>query len=210
MFSGFRMKTGWFVVVFGLTARLGLPALASSHTWDVNEVFSNADGTIQFIELREANGGASELGVLGHAMISDAESFTIMGAALTPPTTNKFYLIATQSFADLPGASTPDAIIPIGVIPFMSVNGDTITYDPWDSLTFGMGVLPTDGITSLNRNLSTGVNSPTNYAGTTGAVDASGPDEPVPAASTWGVVVMSLVMACAGTMLVIRGRRAIA
>jgi hypothetical protein len=143
-------------------------------------------------------------------MISNAESFTISGDPISAPTNNKFYLIATQSFAGLPGAPTPDAIIPAGAIPFVNVSGDTITYDPWDSLTFGMGQLPTDGINSLNGDLTTGVNSPTNYAGDSGSVDASGGEEPVPAASTWGVVVMSLVMACAGTMLMIRGRRVVA
>ncbi|MFP6607219.1 MAG: hypothetical protein VCC19_11635, partial [Myxococcota bacterium] len=39
------------------------PALAGIHTWDVNEVFSNADGTIQFVELWEAAGGAGEVNV---------------------------------------------------------------------------------------------------------------------------------------------------
>ena len=29
------------------------PLLAGAHTWNVNEVFSNADGTVQFIELVE-------------------------------------------------------------------------------------------------------------------------------------------------------------
>jgi len=195
-------------VVFALAATFGGSARAGSHTWDVNEVFSNADGTIQFIELWEANGSPGEVGVPGHMMTSDAKSFTISGAALSSPTTNKFYLIATQTFADLPGAPTPDAIIPVGVVPFFSVDGDTITYEPWDGMTFGAGVLPTDGLNSLRADLTTGLNSPTNYAGIPGSVDASEAG-PVPAASTWGVVVMSLVVACAGTMLVVR-RRAVA
>ena len=33
----------------------GTPAMAGSHTWDIGEIFSNADGTIQFIELRNGN-----------------------------------------------------------------------------------------------------------------------------------------------------------
>lgn len=149
--------------------------LAGSHTWDVNEVFSNADGTIQFIELFEANGTPGEVGLPGHNLTSNANSFAIPGPALTAPTTNKSYLIATQAFADLPGAPTPDAIIPSGMVPFFSIDGDTVTYDPWDNLVFGAGVLPTDGVTSLNFDLSTGVNSPKNYAGDTGSIDVSGP-----------------------------------
>lgn len=178
-------------------------AYAGSHTWDVNEVFSNADGTIQFIELWEANGTAGETGLPGHSLTSNTRNFVLPGGPLTPPTTHKFYLIATQSFADLPNAPTPDAIIPPGSIPFFSVAGDTVTYDPWDSLAFGAGLVPTDGIHSLGFDLSTGVNSPTNYAGQTGSVDASG-GSMVPAASTWGLIALSGLILCVGTLLVQR------
>ena len=44
--------------------------LAGAHTWDVWEVFSNADGTVQFVEIRETGGGAFETGIGGHAMIA--------------------------------------------------------------------------------------------------------------------------------------------
>lgn len=160
---------------FGFVSIWAGVALAGSHTWDVNEIFSNADGTIQFIELFEANGTPNEIGLPGHNLTSNSNTFLIPGSPLTPPTTNKFYLIATQAFADLPGAPTPDAIIPSAMVPFFSIDLDTITYDPWDALAFGPGALPTDGVTSLNFDLTTGVNSPTNYAGDTGSIDVSGP-----------------------------------
>ncbi len=180
---------GW-AVSFGVGS-----AMAGSHTWDVNELFSNADGTIQFIELFEANGTPGEVNVQGHPISSDTKNFNLPGSALTAPTTNKSLLIATQAFADLPNAPTPDYIIPAGLLPFFfSVNGDTIAYQPWDSLTFGAGVLPTDGTNSLNFDLTTGVNSPTNYAGETGSVDASGPAATVPAASGWSVAAMWLLI----------------
>ncbi len=74
-------------------------AVAGGHTWDVNELFSNADGTIQFIELREANGTPNEVNTQGKVMSSDAKSFTITVGPLDPPTSNKHFLIATASFA---------------------------------------------------------------------------------------------------------------
>lgn len=57
----------------------GAASVAGSHTWDVWEVFSNADGTVQFIELRETNGTPGETGLGGHAVISkpSSTSFTI-------------------------------------------------------------------------------------------------------------------------------------
>lgn len=166
------MRSVW---ACGFVSIMGGVALAGSHTWDVNEIFSSADGTVQFVELFEVNGGSGETGLPGHDLTSNSNIFAIPGPALVGSTSNKFFLIATQAFADLPGAPTPDRIIPGGLVPFFSISGDTISYDPWDSMTFGVGVLPTDGVTSLNFDLTTGTNSPTNYAGGTGSVDASGP-----------------------------------
>lgn len=158
-------------VVFGWGA---LGAFAGSHTWDVNEVFSNADGTIQFVELREANGTNFEVGVGGHLISSSsfAHSFAI-ASNVASPTANRHLLFATQAFADLPGAPTPDQIIPAGLVPFFDVNGDTVSYNPYDSFVFG--AVPTDGVHSMNDGGVVAVNSPTNYAGDTGSVDASGP-----------------------------------
>ena len=58
-------------------------ALAGQHTWDVNEVFSNADGTIQFVELWEANGGTGEVNVGLNPLSakSPTKSFTIAACA---------------------------------------------------------------------------------------------------------------------------------
>lgn len=176
-------------------------ASAGSHTWDITEVFSNASGTIQFIELQECCGNMNEVGLPGHDIISTANTFTIPGGPLAPSTANKFYLIATQGFADLPGAPTPDAIIPSGSVPFFSTAGDTVQYDPWDTWVFG--AVPTDGTTSLERDGTMGPNSPTNYAGDTGSVDAGAP---VPTVSAWGFTVLGLAVLIAGAVVFARGR----
>jgi hypothetical protein len=193
-------------LAFALAVALGLPpapAHAGSHTWDVNEVFSDSTGQVQFIELVEANGTPGETGVPGHTMTSNSKSFTIVGAPLAPPTSNKFYLIATAAFAALPGAPTPDAIIPPAALPFFfSTSGDTVTYVPWDALAFG--AVPTDGTTSLNGDLTTGLNSPTNYAGVSGSVDAS-PAE-VPMLSEQGLLVLGLLLAAIGTRVLVASR----
>ena len=41
-------------------AMLSVTAHASFHTYVINEIYSNAEGTIQFIELREAQGAAGQ------------------------------------------------------------------------------------------------------------------------------------------------------
>lgn len=175
-----------------------VPAFGS-HTWDVAEVFSNADGSIQFIELKETGGGAGETGLPGHTLTSSTRTWTIPGGPLTPPTSSKSYLIATPGFAALPGAPTPDAIIPAGLVPFFSTAGDTITYVPWDAWTFG--TVPTDGANSLKRDgLVTG-NNPTNYAGVTGHVKVG---INVPAMPTATVIFLVVAVLALGSALLAR------
>lgn len=188
------------MLVGGCMSGAVLPAMAGSHTWDFTEVFSNADGTIQFIELRECCGGAGETGLPGHNLSSNLHSFIIPGPALIAPTSNKHFLLATQGFADLPGAPTPDRIIPAGSVPFFSTAGDSLTYAPWD--TWNFGVVPTDGINSLKRNGTVSPNDPTNYAGATGSVDASGGE--IPTVSEWGLAGLAGLLLVVGTVIVRR------
>jgi hypothetical protein len=192
------------IVLNALLLAAAGPAFAGAHTWDVNEVFSNADGTIQFVELREAGGGAGETGVPGQTLSSDTQSVSpIGGGPLGGSTANKYFLIATAAFAALPGAPTPDAIIPAPSVPFFDTGGDTVDYGPYDSLAFASA--PINGILSLNRDLTTGTNSPTNYAGATGSVNASGP-APLPALNEWGMLLVVAVLLLAGGAVVLRSR----
>ena len=65
---------------FGLFAPAAT-TLAASHQWKINEIFSNADGTVQFIELKECCGGTAELGLNGKTITDDVNgsSYTIVG-----------------------------------------------------------------------------------------------------------------------------------
>jgi len=165
----------------GFTASV---ASAGIHTWDVREVYSNADGSIQFIELFDsgnaANGG-TETGVGNGSLTSGLQTHSWTNGAVAAPTNGKSYLIASQSFADLPGAPTPDVIIPANKVPFFNRNGDTIGFAGVDSWNFG--AVPTDGINSLSRVAGVATNNPKNYAGVQGSVDGTPPE--VPTASVW-------------------------
>lgn len=175
----------FYRAMLAVAVSLAAPAAwAGAHTWDVWEVFSNADGTIQFVEIREANGTNFETGIGGHAILANpsGNTFTIP-ASVASPTANKSYLIATPGFAALPGAPTPNAIENTG---FLFAPTDTsVQYNPYDTATWTAGALPTDGIHSLQRTgpglpLVVSTNSPTNYAGTTGSVNAAPPIPGVP------------------------------
>ena len=180
---------------------------ATFHTFDIEEVFSNFDGSVQFIELRESEGVEGNFNFAGNIMTTTANGYVYPNDLPDTMTANRFVLCATASFLALPGAVSPDYIIPER---FFEILGDTITIlqlpsnDLIDTFTFGgTFLLPTDGSFSLNRDGTTGINSPTNFAGETGSVIA-GP--PVPALSRSSLVVMMIAFLSAA-IVITRARR---
>lgn len=164
---------GFFFIQEGLQA--------GSHLWKINEIFSSADGRVQFIELHECCGANSEIYLRGIEFTSQSTgSVFTFPSQIAGPTGYRYLLLATQAFADLPGAPEPDYIIPES---FIGLKGDTLWYSEarnYDRFVYGPGDLPTDGIRSIQvanyvtDRFTTGDNSPTNYAGGTGSVDTSG------------------------------------
>lgn len=143
-------------------------ASADFHLNDIVEIFSNADGTIQYIEMRAT--ANNEHVMAGHSFTSNSKTFVFPSNLPSSNTLNRPWLMATAGFASLPGAVTPDYVIPDN---FFSTNGDTLTLvgGAWGAMTFGSGVLPTDGVNALRKNLTTATNSPTNFAGQSGQVN---------------------------------------
>jgi len=159
----------WFTAF----ALFSLQARASFHLWKIDEIYSNATGSVQFIELSVTSSGEQFL--TGHT-ISVTEgsnpAHTLMFPSDLPgDTANRHFLIATQGFARL-GIVTPDYVVPDG---FLYVPEGTIDYAGVDVV--GYHGLPTDGVHSIDRSGNAIVNSPTNFAGQTGTIG------PAPAAS---------------------------
>lgn len=147
-------------------------ALAGSHTWVFNEIFSNASGTIQFIELRESMGGNGEIFVPGHHITTStppAHDFNIPPPNLPSTTGFKTLLFATPACAALPGFPTPDYTL--NAAPFFSVVNDTIACTGWPNFVYGSGGLPTDGVHSRNAGGIITCNTPKNYAGVTATLN---------------------------------------
>jgi hypothetical protein len=171
------------IAVFAIVGALGVfgastLATAGSHTWAVTEVFSNAAGNIQFVELWEWNGDTAEFGLGGHTMISHPSGHMQSLHNVSTNTAFTFYLIATADFAALPNAPVPDVIMPNN---FIQLSTDTsMEYSFTNTASWTLGAIPTDGIHSLSRSsnvgaLSVAINSPTNFAGVSHSVDASPP-----------------------------------
>src|SRR5262245_590795 len=77
-----------------------LPAQAFFHLWDFSEFFSDADGSVQFIELHTASAG--ETFATGVDIRSNSKVFTF-DHNLSGSTANKDLLVATAGFGSLPG-----------------------------------------------------------------------------------------------------------
>jgi hypothetical protein len=142
-------------------------ALASFHTFKIEQLYSNADGSVQFIVMRESAGAIGENFWAGLSLISTHAGVnkTVVVPANLPSalTAGRSVLIATQGFSAL-GVVTPDYVIPSGFLP---TDGGTFNYAGVDSVTFSS--LPTDGANAINRNGIMIPNVATNYAGESGS-----------------------------------------
>ena len=149
-------------------ALAALSVQASFHTFQINEIYSNFDGSIQFIELKEMFGASGQNFLSGLSLTSgsgaNSKTFTFPRNLASSATAGKSVLIATQGFAAL-GLVTPDYVIPDG---FLALPAGTVNYANVDFVQYTQ--LPTDGNASINRNAVPQQNSPTNFAGQTAMI----------------------------------------
>lgn len=145
------------------------PARGKAHLWRFTEFFSNHDGSVQFIEMVECCGSSEEVRLSQWFIASDSQQYDFP-TNLEGDTAHRWLLIATQAFADLPGAPTPDYIIPEN---FFDPAGDTLRYRMVDTVTIPPDTMPTNGIDSVDRDMNVQTNDPTNFAGESGSVNAA-------------------------------------
>jgi hypothetical protein len=151
-------------------ALVASPVHAFFHAWRFSEFFSNADGSVQFIELRCPVSG--EIFAQGGQIRSQSTGkvFTFP-SNLSGNTLNKNLLVATAGFASLPGAVTPDFTLPSAS--FFNPDGDTMTlFQSFAIDTRTFASVPKDGVMSRNFPANAlATNSPTNFAGASGSVN---------------------------------------
>ena len=174
MFQKFRTRIALAVLL--LTISVG--AYSSFHLWKINQVYSNADGTLQFIELFEPPTGFQGQDMLqGQAISSNSKVFNFLSNLPSSITAGKKFLIGTAGLAAASGV-TPDYIIPDG---FIFTTNVTINFAAVD-IVGPIQSIPTDGTLSLTRSgansFTAATNSPTNFAGTTGTVVVTNPTPP--------------------------------
>lgn len=157
-------------VALSLLVGLSPQARADFHDWTINEIYSNADGRVQFIELTCPEAGETFLGGerISCSRGNQTNIFTFPDD-LTGNTQDKRLLLATPGFGSLPGGIPPDFVIPTN---FLFVSTGRVNYAGLDILTYTN--LPTNGTASLRRTGTRFViatnNSPENFTEQTGFI----------------------------------------
>jgi hypothetical protein len=150
-------------------------ASASFHLFRIEQIYSSADGTVQFIVLHESFGANGENLWSGQTLTSSGggsiRSITFMTNLPSSSTAGRRVLIATPGFAAL-GLVTPNYTIPNGFLPL--ANG-TVNFAGVDQVTYAS--LPTDG-NAIDRNGTAIPNVATNFAGASASVPATQPPDP--------------------------------
>ena len=153
-------------------AGLAVQAQASFHLFRIDQVFSNADGSVQYVALRESGNANGEHFWAGQTLratnsAGTVKTFTFPTNLSSSSTAGRSVLVATQGFAAA-AAVTPDFTIPDRFIP---TDGGTLDFaSGTDRMT--LPALPADGVTAVNRNGAPLAASPRNFANATATLTA--------------------------------------
>jgi hypothetical protein len=171
------------------------PAAAIFHLWEVTEIFSNDDGSIQFVEFFTESTGQQVLS--GHTLETYQqnvmrEQFTFLSSIPLPQggtTANHHFLVATPGFVAAAGIA-PDYEIPVDFLEPGII--DEVALVDADDMNFAAAALPTDGVNSLHDPGSgdpvfAALATPTNFAGDIGMI------VPEPGTGLAGVVAVACV-----------------
>jgi len=156
-------------------------ALAAAPSFQVVEVFSSADGAIQFVQLREAAGQSGQNGLKGATLTvtraGRVNTFVFPADLPHPNTANHSVLVASQGYLAVPG-DYPEykALVPDYTMPdrFLPAEGATVNFADADEWTYQ--ALPRDGFSAVFR---TGNPVRDNNAQNYGGVSVSLPIVPV-------------------------------
>jgi len=159
---------------------MGTAASALPGTFYIEQIYSNADGTVQFVEIYDSGSSDCDAGEnlwANRTLVSSGPSkdrtFVFPTNLPTCITSKRHMLIATEGFAAL-GLITPDYVIPNG---FLQMPSGDLYFAAVSQMTYT--ALPSDGVTAYYRGATVGPNLATNLAGATVSVTApSGPGGP--------------------------------
>lgn len=149
-------------------------AFAPYHAWDIGEIYSSADGTVQFVELRASSSGQQNFAnVITIQTTNSLGTNSFLCATNLPGDSGgKTCIIGTSNLATVPGGVIPNYIVPANFIrPAVAGGNATVVFIPsgFSRVTALYTNLPTDGDSALFKSGSSvfavPTNSPKNFAG---------------------------------------------
>jgi hypothetical protein len=145
-------------------------ARATSHTFRIETIYSNADGSVQYVVLKESAGLDGQRSLAGNTLTSThagiTKTVTFPVDLPSAATANRRVLVATPGFAAL-ALVPPDYTMPAQ---FLATDAGAVAYAAVDQVTYG--ALPTDGRNALDRNGVLVANLAQNFAGAAAALPA--------------------------------------
>jgi hypothetical protein len=151
-------------------------SIAQAPTFAIDQVYSNADGSVQFVVLRNVQGVASDGRLTGRSLTATSggttKTYTFPRDLPSPVVPDANVLLGSVGFQAL-GLIATDYTIPDRFVPV--VNGTLILAD---TSLFGYDALPADGVLALHAGgpspsgVSPRPNLATNFAGRTASATA--------------------------------------
>ena len=161
------LRLALFVIPLGFAGN----AFATFHLFVVDQIYTNANGSIQFIVFQQSPPADNEHEWQGHTLksIHDGVTSTFVYPHELPSnaTRNRKVLVATQGFADL-GIVAPDFVMPNG---FLGTGAGRVTC--CDGYEFGYAALPVDGVNAIDAARNVVPNLATNFTGVSASVTAA-------------------------------------
>lgn len=146
-------------------------AHAAFHLFRIEQIYTNADGSVQFVVLKECCNTNGENFWDGQLLRSTTggvtKTFQFPADLPSGSTANRRVLVATPGFAAL-GIVTPDFIMPASFVP---VGGGSLNYAGVSQVSFGP--LPTDGTNAILSSGAVVPNVATNFAGQSASAPAT-------------------------------------
>jgi len=163
-----------------LLALGALPSQAAFHLFRIEQIYSSADSTVQYVVITESTGSRGEHFWAGNRLETTSlggakQQFVFPANLPSSDTASRHVLIGTASFAAL-HLVAPDYTVPDGFIP--RAGGKLDYASGTDEVTFG--ALPTDGATAVNRNNQPVAATPTTFAGASAMLTATAPPPALP------------------------------
>jgi hypothetical protein len=164
-----RRLKGLPIVVGLLIGIWSQSALATFHLWKIDQIYSNADGSVQYVDFvlpPVVSDDEDELSGKTLTAGLNSNSLTFGSNLPSVPVGGQHFLVATPGFAAIAGVA-PDYTFAGG--PFFNTSGDTLNYAGGVDI-FTFSTPPLDGIHALNRDNIVVMNAPINFAGQQGFV----------------------------------------